>query len=363
MSCTSVAFGAEPTSETTHETEEREGQAANKAKKQQRWAAFPVIASSPETGLMLGGMLFHFFPTERPGEQASTVDIMTFGTSEGQYMLSVAPNIYLKDGLYRLHTAFFANYWQANYYNIGNDSRDVSEEYSSTNFGAVLTLERRLYDSFIVNIVGVSEKTDMEIKARGMLDRGDIAGADDGKYIGGGLTFGYDTRDNTNAPSKGAQARYTYMTYDKNLGSSLEFSIHYLDLRYYKQAPIVAGSVVALAVQARSSEGDVPFRQMPSPDGTFLLRGIENGRYKDNQLLSFQSEYRFPIKARFSGTVFAEFAQVAPNFSDMAARDTKSSVGCGIRYALNPSQRFNIRGDIAWVDDGIGMIINVREAF
>ncbi|MGD8847350.1 MAG: hypothetical protein PVI54_17660, partial [Desulfobacteraceae bacterium] len=39
--------------------------------KQQRWAAFPILASSTETGFMYGGMLFHFLPVDEPGQQAS----------------------------------------------------------------------------------------------------------------------------------------------------------------------------------------------------------------------------------------------------------------------------------------------------
>ncbi len=35
----------------------------------------------------------------------------------------------------------------------------------------------------------------------------------------------------------------------------------------------------------------------------------------------------------------------------------------GLRYTLNPEQRFNLRADIGWVDDGIGVIVNIREAF
>ena len=52
--------------------------------KQKRWATFPIISSSPETGLMLGGMLFHFFPVDHHNEQASTVDLMAYGTTKEQ---------------------------------------------------------------------------------------------------------------------------------------------------------------------------------------------------------------------------------------------------------------------------------------
>ena len=102
---------------------------------------------------------------------------------------------------------------------------------------------------------------------------------------------------------------------------------------------------------------------MQGPDGTLILRGIENGRYRDKDMVALQSEYRVPVHGKFSGTVFAEAAQVAPRLGDMVANRFITSVGMGFRYALNPSQRFNVRGDVAWVDNGMAMIINVREAF
>ncbi len=360
---TSPIFASEPAQEIKQTQEERTGQEITNFKKQQRWAAFPVIASSPETGLMLGGMLFHFFPTDRPEQQASMIDLIAYGTTEEQYFLAITPNIFLKNDSYRVSASFFVNYWQANYYQIGNNSPDDHEEYDSTNYGLNLTLERRYFDSFILDLIGRYEKTDMDIVDGGMLDSGNIHGADDGEYIGAGLALGYDTRDNTNAPATGILSRYEYITYDKDIGSTLDFDIHTLDLRYYTRTAIVKASVIALAAQVKSTSGDVPFRYLPTPDGTFILRGIENGRYKDKHMASLQTEYRFPIYKKLSGTVFAEFAQVADDFGDMELDDTKTSIGSGIRYALNPEQRFNIRADIAWVDDGIGMIINIREAF
>ena len=41
----------------------------------------------------------------------------------------------------------------------------------------------------------------------------------------------------------------------------------------------------------------------------------------------------------------------------------KYSVGGGLRYALNPAERFNIRLDLSWVDSGFGVVLNIREAF
>ncbi len=331
---------------------------------QQRWAAFPVIASSPETGQMLGGMLFYFFPVEEPGQQASTIDVMAFGTTKKQYGVQVSPNIFFDSGHYRLNMMLGYNVWEANYYAIGNDSPATAEKYKSSNLAGSLTLERRITDSIVLDLLGVYEDVNkMTVVPGGMLQAGNIPGAQGGSYVGLGLEGGYDTRDNTNSPSKGAVIKYRYVKYATRLGSDLNFRLQNWDVRYYQQTSWVTDSVMAFAATLRRSSGDVPFYHLPSPDGTLVLRGIENGRYKDRDMLALQSEYRFPIHGKFSGTVFAEAAQVAPTLSAMNMSRFITSVGAGFRYALNPSQRFNLRGDVAYVDKGIGIIVNVREAF
>jgi len=344
-------------------TKDNREQVTNASEEQQRWAAFPIISSSPETGIMLGGMLFHFFPVDNHDEQASSIDLMAFGTTEGQYALSLSPNIFFGGGLYLVNAKAQLSFWEANYYNIGNDSSDIFEKYESINIDASLTLQRRLFKSMTIDFIGMFQEIDMEIETGGMLDSDNILGHEDGKYVGGGVAVGYDTRDNTNSPRKGALVRYEYIQYNSNIGSELDFNIQTWDLRYYHKISVVKDSVLAVAAKIRDTQGDVPFQQLSSPDGTNILRGIEKGRYRDKDMLAFQSEYRFPIKGKFSGAAFTEIAQVANDLSDLDIGSFKTSFGGGIRYALNPEQRFNIRGDIAWVDDGIGVIVNIRAAF
>lgn len=65
---------------------------------------------------------------------------------------------------------------------------------------------------------------------------------------------------------------------------------------------------------------------------------------------AFHSEFRYPIYQKWGGTVFAETAQVAEESSDLESNAWKYSIGGGLRYALNPSERFNIRLDLSYVD-------------
>lgn len=329
--------------------------------KQQRWAAFPILASSTETGFMYGGMLFHFLPVDEPGQQASTIDLMAFATTENQYQVSLSPNLFFDHNRYRLNLSLNYSSWEANYYGIGNDSPDEEEEYQSDSIGAGFTMERKFYDKFVVGLIGAYAREELTTEAGGMLQTENIAGSSDFEYAGLGARAGFDTRDNTNAPHSGALATLESMWYDDSLGSDYDFDIQSLDLRYF--IPMLEDKVLALSALMMEAHGEVPFRLLPSPDGTRLLRGIENGRYRDRILVGVQSGYRFPVWKRFSGALFAEAAQVADDYSDIEFTSFKTSIGLGIRYALNPDQRFNIRADIAWVDGGVGAVINVREAF
>jgi outer membrane protein assembly factor BamA len=358
LSFSHLPLGAD---EPQSEKDDSQMQEVEPGKKQQRWAAFPIIASSTETGLMLGGMLFHFLPVDEPGRQASTIDLMAFATTEDQYQVILSPHLFLDDNRYHLNLSLNYSSWEANYYGIGNDASDEKETYQSDSFGATFMLERKFYDAFVAGLTGAYASEAMTTEAGGMLQTENIAGSEDFVYAGFGIRAGYDTRDNTNAPGSGALATFDSAWFGDYLGGDHDFDIQALDLRYY--VPVREEKVVALAMQITEAHGQVPFRLLPSPDGTELLRGIENGRYRDRILLGVQSGYRFPVWKRFSGALFAEAAQVANDYSDIEFSSFKTSVGLGVRYALNPDQRFNIRADIAWVDGGFGVVLNVREAF
>lgn len=347
--------------ESETETDAADMKKVEMEEKQQRWAAFPILASSTETGFMYGGMLFHFLPVDEPGQQASTIDLMAFATTEDQYQVILSPNLLFDNNRYRLNLSLIYSSWEANYYGIGNDSPDEEEEYQADSIGANFTIERKFYDQFVAGVTGSYASEEITTEAGGMLQTENIAGSSDFAYAGLGAKAGYDTRDNTNAPNSGALATLESMWFDDSLGSDYDFDIQSLDLRYF--VPVREEKVLALSALMMEAHGEVPFRLLPSPDGTRLLRGIEKGRYRDRILVGVQSGYRFPVWKRFSGALFAEAAHVANDYSDIEFSSFKTSIGLGIRYALNPEQRFNIRADIAWVDGGVGVVINVREAF
>ena len=328
----------------------------------QKWALFPIIASSAETGLMLGGMAVRFFKPRSPKMRTNSIDFMAYGSMNQQYSISVAPNLYFKDELYHLRLSMGGFLWPANYYGIGNDtSTDDKEKYESKTFVTDLLFERKLKGGIFVGGSYLLKYSDFKADEDGTLKSGEIIGSKDGILSGPGIAVTIDTRDNENDARSGSFLTFRSNWFRPAFGSDYTFEKYDIFLRHFVQLTDTTG--LALGGQVNLTRGDIPFTELNSPDGVTTLRGIENGRYRDRDMAGLQTEYRFPIVNRWGGVVFAETAQVAHELGELTMDEWKYSVGTGIRYALNPDERFNFRLDISFVDGGVGLALNFREAF
>ncbi len=331
-----------------------------KKEEESNWAIFPVVASSAETGFQYGVLYVKYFDSSDPNIYDSSVQLILIGTTNSQYQFILSPDFYFNEG-FNITGDFYGNIWPANYYGIGNNSPDDEDPYESINYEMDISLIKKIFEKYFIGINYRYLNEDIEPSDDGLLEEEKVTGYKGGISSGIGLVLGYDTRDNKNASYTGTLIQYNYLVYDLGLGSDFNYEVNEIKLCKYFQTG--KKSTIAFAGYFRSAEGDVPFRDLSSPDGTDNLRGIENGRYRDNKLLSLQSEFRFPFIYDFGFTIFAESAQVAEEMKDFSSDEFKYSIGFGIRYELISKQRFNIRCDISWVDDGFGLVVNVREAF
>ncbi|UCH79940.1 MAG: BamA/TamA family outer membrane protein [Nitrospiraceae bacterium] len=327
----------------------------------QKWAVVPLAAYGSDTGAILGVSLFYFPSPSIDDIRNSSLDIILFGTTKGQFLITLGPDLYLDRGSYRLNPQLFGSYWTASYYGIGNDLPDDPEDYDSKNIGFRLSLDRLFQNGFTLGPILNVRWSKIEPKPGGKMEADAPYGIVSDFYSGAGLAAGYDSRDNTNAPHMGNLIRYEYLNYLTDLGSDLDFRIHDVDLRHY--FPTSERTTFAVSGKLRISRGRIPIRFLSKPDGIKILRGTESGRSLDRDLVALQSEFRYPITNKFSGTVFAEIAQVAPDLTDFRIKQFTSSIGAGLRYSLHQEQRLNFRIDLSWVDDKIGIVANVREAF
>ena len=329
---------------------------AGDAPSSRRYAVIPVIAGSAETSLQLGAFAAFFPPAT--DSHPSSINAVVIGSIKKQFLFGFAPDLYFRQNRYHLEGFISSHKWPANDYGTGNLAPDLPAKYKAQGIEIQVSLQRRFSEHLFIGPYHHILWETVEFDTPGAMP---ATGATGGRAVGLGLWAVYDTRDNPNAPRTGRLVRYTGLAYRNFWGSDFRYQAQTFEARTY--LPIGDQSTLALASYLRHIGGDAPFRDLSTPDGIFIFRGIEKGRYRDRHVLTFQSEYRFPLRGKFGLTAFAELAQVAPALDAFALREFKTSIGGGLRYALNPAQRFNARLDANWVDGGLGITVSAREAF
>lgn len=336
----------------------------------QRYVLAPFVTYSEETGAQLGVLSMLFARPTVPGEPGDMLTATGVVTTGGQKLLLLGPGGTLAHGAVRYGAFLKYSQWPGKYWKGGNAPEDTAWGYDMENVGLSGNL---LFSAGL--IPGISEPVGKSLRAgfafdlehsRTSFDRPDsVTGL--GGLARGGLRTGigpklqWDTRDHQGAPSRGVLLAAERTWYRSELGGDRDFGRSNLDLRAYR--PLWGGTVLALGAFWEEVDGDAPFDKLAMPDGVNRLRGLSKGRLRDRQQLSLQSEVRFPIAWRFSGTAFAEAAKVGRDLDALRDNGFHTSLGGGIRFAVNPRRKLNFRTDVAWVDGGIGAAASFGEAF
>jgi hypothetical protein len=109
--------------------------------------------------------------------------------------------------------------------------------------------------------------------------------------------------------------------------------------------------------------GEVPYYHLAMLGGDELLRGYYLGRYRDETLAAFETEYRYPLFWKFGGVLFAGAGEVAANVPDLLHEPVRWAVGGGLRFSLSDSERLNLRLDAGFGPGTWGIYFTAREAF
>ena len=175
---------------------------------------------------------------------------------------------------------------------------------------------------------------------------------------GAGITISYDSRDFIPNPYKGVYAKIIQKGYTNFEGKPFWSTDFTLDL--YRK--ICKDGVLALDLYGLLQYGDVPWSMKSALGGTSRMRGYYKGRYRDDNSLSIQMEYRQRIWSVHGiaawiggGTIWGKeekfrWSHILPNY--------------GIGYRLAFKDRINIRLDYGFGKRGEhGFIFSLNEAF
>jgi outer membrane translocation and assembly module TamA len=110
-------------------------------------------------------------------------------------------------------------------------------------------------------------------------------------------------------------------------------------------------------------EGEVPFTQLSYLGGGNIMRGFYAGRYRDNDLVAAQAEYRRPIWRNWGIVLFAGVGKVGKSLDDLHVKDMQHSLGFGFRRTISKQQKINLRMDVGYGNGQCNFYINIGEAF
>jgi hypothetical protein len=341
----------------------------------QHWAFVPILISNAETGVQAGALVIRFL---NPGDTLNKSS--TFGASArvsqmGQVEVDLFPEWYLRRNLYHVTADLDYVRWPADYYGEGNGSdipKDSADKYLAQGVNGDVTVERGWFRHFSAGPQALFKYEAIDPKGSHGLLTDTVPGETGGFTSGLGAVMTYDARDAIYWTRSGCFLRAKAAWYRPAWGSEFDYDNYSIEARQF--FPLFATAALGFSASLQAQDGDVPFRDLATADGDHSLRGLVRGKYRDRDLLLLQSEFKsyLPdwswlsnpwIRNRLGYAFFAEAGQVAHRPGDIDVGEFRPDFGAGLRYAMNPDAKMNIRVDIGYVDGTVAPAINIKEAF
>lgn len=352
--------GPPPGVEQTTATSE---QLAKGQKDERNWFALPALFWLPETKLgaaAVGGLHFRL----RGASEASSAYLVTGFALEGQATVDLSTDLWLANGA-DASARVRAAYYPEAFYGIGPETtlrqrEDVVRRFLEGTLGVELPIPRTAGRLRAGPRLQARVEEIRDAAPGGLVATGAVPGATGFSGVALGGTVTWDSRDAKLWTTRGTFAQLTYGYDPSAIGRNDGFGRLSAEGRAF--VPLGRGRVLGFAADLEQSHGATPFSVLAKIGSTRYLRGIREGRYRDDASWAAQTELRIPIDRHFSAAAFLSAGDVAHRLWDVDLRTTKVAGGGGIRYRLT-AQGATLRGDIAVADAGPEIYVLLLEAF
>ena len=182
-------------------------------------------------------------------------------------------------------------------------------------------------------------------------------------FLHSDLSVDVDTRHHPSRPTNGGDYRVTFSKFsDRDFG---QYSFRRVEAEASRFIPILHENwVIALRARVASSDTSdgnvVPFYLLPTLGGSRSLRGYDDYRFRDRNLLLLNAEYRWRVFGALDGALFYDAGKVAPRFGDLDLTDLRSSYGLGFRFHSNNTIVFRV--DVGRSAEGTRLLVSITDA-
>ncbi|MEI7626938.1 MAG: BamA/TamA family outer membrane protein [Bacteroidota bacterium] len=313
---------------------------------------FPVLTKSIETSWSFGvasSSTFKFSKKDTASRTSNIQTIMLYSLKK-QFVAAINGAQYFKNERYILNEQMSYSSFPDKFWGLGKHSPDSAEEdYTFQQYYIYLHLMRHLGNNIFAGVLFEYQNLlEVNYKKGGLFDQQQVVGRNGSKISGLGLSLTFDNRTNAFAPNSGSFAQIYFNHFNPIFGSEYLYTNFVIDLRKY--ISVSSKDVLAFQGYSYSNIGnEIPLRSLATLGGMGSMRGYYDGRYRDRQQLVFQTELRHSFNKRFGAVAFGNIGDVGHNFTDFSLPDLKYTYGAGLRYAINRSEKLNLR-----LDYGIG---------
>lgn len=329
----------------------------------------PIVYFTPETRWAggVGSLVAFRFKGDSVGTRPSQVQLGFAYTQERQFLSYLPFSIFAKQEQWYIYGELGYYRYTYFFYGLGNKNTNPDGELYDVNFPrlrihAMRKIKPRWYlglhywwDIFEIANADPNGKLSDPVE--------NIQGRNGGVISTPGLITLFDGRDDVFAPESGYYLEALTQISRPWTGSPFSYSRITIDGRYYLPISRKLKHTLALHAFADLTEGVPPFNALPSLGGPRRLRGLYEGRYRDNHVVLAQAEYRLPLFWRLGMAGFVSVGSVFPSFQEISTRYIRYAGGAGLRIRISKQDRVNLRIDAAFGPGNSGYYLTVGEAF
>lgn len=326
--------------------------AQDSSKSQSKLVVFPAMTRSIETSWAFGGAASYTFRGDRKdtSSRTSSLQLVTLYSLRKQLVGSIRGTQYLKNESWILNEQISFSSFPDKFWGMGKNTTDNSEEdYSFKQMYLYLHFMKKMAPRLFAGLLYEYQRVwNINYKPGGLFDQQQVVGRHKYHVSGLGLSLTYDSRNHAFYPDKGFFAQAYFNHFSPVTGSQFPYTNIVVDIRKF----LPAGKNGVFAAQAwlfGNLGKSVPLRSQAAFGGDNTMRGYYHGRFRDLQQFVLQGEYRRHIYKRIGLVAFAGLGNVANEIGGLNFGNLKYSFGGGLRYALNASEKLNLR-----IDYGIG---------
>jgi outer membrane protein assembly factor BamA len=331
-----------------------------------RLVPLPVVFRAPETGIA-GGLATSFFfnlGKNRNTTRYSIINLLGLITQRQQNTQVLDGQVYFPKEKNIFVFQVSHSYFPDKFWGLGPDTKNSAEErYVFEQFFYSLHPKQKIAKGMFAGIIHEFQHVyHIQYNEGGVFDSSEFKGKSTYNMSSLGASCSYDTRNNTNWPTKGLFSQVILSSVNRIFFSDYNLTKFTWDTRYFRK--IYKDQILAVQLYNYWSFGDNPLRDLAYLGGQTNMRGFYAGRFRDRCMYSLIGEYRIPIYKRFAGVLFGGVGNVFRDFADPHIAEIKGTYGAGLRIELLRNERLNLRIDYGYRDTyNNGFYFTVGECF